>query len=278
LIHSTWRHPAACGRIIVATDTVENNMLILKQYRTALFVAMIAAAPTAAVAQTINLLTEDAYPFQYLEDKKLSGMAVEVVTEAFKRAGVSHKDEMLSWKDAYDRAQVYPNTCIYSTARSENREKVFKWIGPIVENKWAAFAKKGFKGTLARPEDLGEYRVGVLQGDAKERYLKDLRVTFRVPEADDAKNPSKLTLNRTEVDKIDLWITGYYSGAYIAAKTGVKDVVPVWVFQTSQNYLACNLSLPQATADKLQRAIDAMKRDGSHAAILARYEAKIAPK
>jgi polar amino acid transport system substrate-binding protein len=278
LIDSTWRHPAACGRIIAATDTVENNMLILKPYRTALFVAMIAAAPTAAVAQTINLLTEDAYPFQYLEDKKMSGMAVEVVTEAFKRAGVSHKDEMLSWKDAYDRAQVYPNTCIYSTARTENRENVFKWIGPIVENKWAAFARKGFKGSLSRPEDFADYRVGVLQGDAKERYLKDLRVTFRVPEADDARNPSKLTLNRTEVDKIDLWITGYYSGAYIAAKTGVKDVVPVWVFQTSQNYLACNLNMPQATADKLQKALDAMKSDGTHAAILARYEAKIKAK
>ena len=115
----------------------------------------------------------------------------------------------------------------------------------------------------------------MLQGDAKERYLKDLRVTFRVPEPDDAKNPSKLTLNRTEPDKIDLWVTGYYSGAHIAAKTGVKDVVPVWVFQSSENYLACNLGLPQATADKLQKALDAMKRDGNHAAIIARYEAKV---
>jgi polar amino acid transport system substrate-binding protein len=249
--------------------------MILKPYRNALVATVLAAAPCIVAAQSINLLTEDAYPFQYLEDKKLSGMAVEVVTEAFKRAGVSHKDEMLSWKDAYDRAQVYPNTCVYATARTENREKVFKWIGPIVDNKWAAFARKGFKGSLSRPEDLANYRVGVLQGDAKERYLKDLRVTFRVPEADDARNPSKLTLNRTEPEKIDLWITGYYSGAHIAAKAGIKDVFPVWVIQSSENYLACNLSLPQATADKLQKAIDGMKRDGSHAAILARYEAKI---
>lgn len=250
-------------------------MTSLKPLRAALFAAVCSAAPAAALAQTINLLTEDTYPFQYLENKKLTGMAVEVVTEVFKRAGVAHKDELLSWKDAYDRAQVYPNTCVYSTARTENREKVFTWIGPIVENKWAAFAKKGFKGTLARPEDLTQYRIGVLQGDAKERYLKDLRVTFRVPEADDAKNPSKLTLNRTEPDKIDLWVTGYYSGAHIAAKTGVKDVVPVWVFQSSENYLACNLNLPQATTEKLQKALDAMKRDGSHAAIVARYEARI---
>ncbi|MDK9704674.1 MAG: transporter substrate-binding domain-containing protein [Sulfuritalea sp.] len=250
-------------------------MIAVRPYRIALLIAALASTLEIAAAQTINLLTEDAFPFQYLEDKKLTGMAVEVVNEAFKRAGIAHKDEILSWKDAYDRTQIYPNTCVYSTARTENREVVFKWIGPIVENKWAAFAKKGFKGTLSRPEDLAQYRVGVLQGDAKERYLKDLRITFRVPEADDARNPSKLTLNRMEPDKIDLWITGYYSGAHIAAKTGVKDVVPVWVFQSSENYLACNLSLPEATVGKLQKALDAMKRDGSHKAILSRYEAKI---
>jgi polar amino acid transport system substrate-binding protein len=246
-----------------------------KLYRLVFLVALFAATPTMASAQTVNLLTEDAYPFQYLDNKQLSGMAVEVVTEVFKRAGVAHKDELLSWKDAYDRAQIYPNTCIYSTARTENRERLFKWIGPIVENKWAAFAKKGFKGSLARPDDFKQYRVGVLAGDAKERYLKDLAVTFRVPAADDATNPPKLTLNRTEADKIDLWVTGYYTGAYVAAKTGVKDIYPAWVFETSENYLACQQSLPQATADKLQKALDAMKRDGTHAKIVARYEAKI---
>jgi len=238
-------------------------------------VALLVVVPGVSKAQTVSLLTEDAYPFQYLDQQQLTGMAVEVVNEVFKRAGIVRKDELLSWQDAYDRAQMYPNTCVYSTARTENRERLFKWIGPIVENKWAAFAKTGFKGVLSRPEDFRQYRVGVLKGDAKERYLKDLAVTFRVPESDDAKNASKLTLNRTEPDKIDLWITGYYTGAHVAGKTGVRDIFPVWVFQKSENYLACQQSFPQLMADKLQRALDSMKRDGTHAAIVARYEAKI---
>ena len=98
-------------------------MTSLKPLRIALCAALCSTAPVAAVAQTINLLTEDAYPFQYLEDKKLTGMAAEVVNEVFKRAGIVHKDEMLSWKDAYDRAQVYPNTCVYSTARGRPSPK-----------------------------------------------------------------------------------------------------------------------------------------------------------
>ena len=239
-----------------------------------LLVAVFSLMPTSSLAQTINLVTEDAFPFQYLEDKKLTGMAVDVVTEMFKRAAIPHKDEMLAWTDAYERAQLYPNTCIYSTARTANRERLFKWIGPIVENKWAAFARKGFKGALSRPEDLKQYRIGVLKGDAKVRYLKDLAVTFRSAEADDAANPPKLTLNRSEPDKIDLWITGYYSGRHIAGKAGIKDVVPIWVFESSENYLACQPGLAPATADKLQKALDGMKRDGTHAAIVSRYEAR----
>jgi polar amino acid transport system substrate-binding protein len=242
--------------------------------RTTLF-SICALATAGASAQTIQLVTEDAYPFQYLENRQLTGMAVEVVAEMFKRAGLAHNDEMLSWKDAYDRAQLYPNTCVYSTARTENRERLFKWIGPIVENKWAAFAKQGFAGKLEKPADFKAYRVGVLKGDAKERYLQDLAVTFRSPETDDAANARKLTLDRGAPDKIDLWVTGYYTGLHAAKKTGVEDIAPVWVFQTSHNYLACHSGVGAETLRKLQAALDAMKQDGTQAAIVGRYEKKL---
>jgi polar amino acid transport system substrate-binding protein len=248
-----------------------------KPLRVALLAAICSTAPAAAVAQTINLLTEEAYPFQYLDNKQLTGMAAEVVTEIFKRAGIAHKDEMLTWKDAYDRAQVYPNTCIYSTARTENRAKAVQvdradrgeQVGGLCQGR----ASRARWRALTTSSSIA---LASLQGDAKERYLKDLAGHLpRSAEPDDATNPSKLTLNRTEPDKIDLWVTGYYTGAHIAAKTGVRDIYPVWVFETSENYLACQQSLPQATADKLQKALDAMKRDGTHAKIVARYEARI---
>ncbi len=238
-----------------------------------LLAACIAALPLVGAAQSLTFVTEEAFPFQYLEQQRLTGMAVEVVNEMVKRAQVNRKDELLSWKDAYDRAQLQSNTCIYSTARTESRERLFKWVGPIVENKWAAFAKKGFAGSLTKPEDFRQYRVGVLQGDAKERYLRDLAAPYRFPVADDAANPPKLTLDRKAPDKIDLWITGYYGGKHVAAKTGVTDLAPVWVFQTSPNYLACNPGVATGVVEKLQAALDGMKRDGTHAAIVARYDA-----
>ena len=88
----------------------------------------------AASAQALRLVTEESYPFQYLENKKLAGMAVDVVSEMAKRAGVPVEHELMSWKDAYERAQRDRNTCVYSTARLENRERLFRWVGPIVAN------------------------------------------------------------------------------------------------------------------------------------------------
>jgi len=139
-------------------------------------------------------------------------------------------------------------------------------------NKWAAFAKKEFSGALAKPEDFKNYRVGVLQGDAKERYLKDLAVTFRVPMADDASIPEKLTLNGREPEKVDIWITGLATGMHILSKKNIKDVVPVWIFEKTDNYLACNSSVPAAQIARLQTALDTMKKDGSYERIVGSYE------
>lgn len=237
--------------------------------------ALLALWLPGAMAQTFQLLTEEAYPFQYIENRRLTGMAVELVAEVFKRAGLPRKDEMLSWQDAYDRARAHPDTCVYSTARTEHREHLFKWVGPLVENKWAVFAKQGFKDPITQPKDLRQYRIGVLKADAKERYLESLGVDQLVAAADDAALPPRLTLDRDAAGGIDLWVTGYYAGARIAAKTGVTDVIPIRVFRTSRNYLACNPAVPDAVVAKMQAALDDMKRDGSHGRIVAKYVGRV---
>jgi polar amino acid transport system substrate-binding protein len=68
-------------------------------------------------------------------------------------------------------AQRDRNTCVYSTVRLENREKLFRWVSPIVENRWAAFGKLGMKQKPATLAELRHVRVGVLEGDAKATYL-----------------------------------------------------------------------------------------------------------
>jgi polar amino acid transport system substrate-binding protein len=227
----------------------------------------------AASAQNLRLVTEESYPFQYMENKKLTGMAVDVVSEMAKRAGVPVEHELMSWKDAYERAQRDRNTCVYSTARLENRERLFHWVGPIVENRWAAFAKAG---ATQKPKALGDLRyvrVGVLDGDAKATFLMDNGIAAALNKvSDDALNPPKLTANKNEPGKIDTWVTGYYSAQTVAAKTGVKDIEHLFTFETSPNYLACNFGVAADKLQKLGAALDAMRKDGTWQQIVDRYD------
>jgi polar amino acid transport system substrate-binding protein len=247
-------------------------MKISTAFRFTIAAVAIASAGTAA-AQSLRFVTEESFPFQFQENKKLKGMAVEVVSELAQRAGIPVEHEVMSWKDAYERAQRSRDTCVYSTARLENRERLFKWVGPIVENRWAAFAKQGAKQKAKTLAELRYVRVGVLDGDAKATYLMDNGIAAALNRvSDDALNPPKLAVDKNEPGKIDVWVTGYYSAKSVAAKTGVNDIEHLFTFETSPNYLACNFGVKDDQIQKLSAALAAMKKDGSLQKIVEQYD------
>src|SRR5262245_23960795 len=85
----------------------------------------------AAQAQSITFLTEQNPPFNFAQGGKPAGISTDIVNEMVKRAGVAAKFEVMAWDRAYRQAQSEKDTCLYSTARLENRENLFTWIGPI---------------------------------------------------------------------------------------------------------------------------------------------------
>jgi hypothetical protein len=40
----------------------------------------------------------------------------------------------MTWPQAYGLAQTDPAGLVFSTTRAKDREKLFKWVGPIDEN------------------------------------------------------------------------------------------------------------------------------------------------
>lgn len=89
---------------------------------------------------------------------------------------------------------------------------------------------------------------------------------------DDALNPPRLTANKNEPGRIDVWVTGYYSARATAAKVGVTDIEYLFTFEKSPNYLACNFGIKDDLIARLNGALDAMKKDGSLQKIVDRYD------
>lgn len=93
---------------------------------------------------------------------KIVGLSTEVVEELFKRAGVEYKLTLMPWKRAYEDTLGTPNTALYSTTRTPEREALFKWVGPLVNNNWVFFSSSTANITVKSLEDAKQYSVGAI--------------------------------------------------------------------------------------------------------------------
>ena len=237
---------------------------------------LVAGAMATAPAAAINLLTEENPPFNFTEKGKLSGSATEIVLDMASRAAVPVKTEVLSWDKAYVRAQGEKDACIFSTARLENRERIFTWVGPIATNLWAIYGKGDFTPSIRTLKDLAPYRIGTVLRDAKNDFLRENAVNDLRPVRDDVQNPPRLLLPREHPEHIDLWITGVYAGPELARVAKVTDVKLVFIASEQPLYLACNPQMDRRIVKALADALDAMKADGAYKRITADYEKRFA--
>jgi polar amino acid transport system substrate-binding protein len=224
-------------------------------------------ASTAACAATLRLVTENGPPMNMRVGDRIIGVSTDKVREAMKRAGIKYSLELMPWKLAYSLALREPATCIYSTARSAERDASFKWIGPIYEIGWTFFARADRQLKLSSLEEARGMRIGSYKGDIPEEYLRGQGFVVDAA-ASGALNPGKLVAGR-----IDLWVTSRQGGRLIAAQNGwAEQIVPVLTFKQSDVFLACNPAVPDSIVTNLNAAFKAIRADGTGEAIERKYD------
>jgi len=220
----------------------------------------------AAEPLQLRLLTEDYPPFNMqLADGRIGGLSSDIVREILRRAGIGYRIELLPWVRAYNSAVLEPNTCVYSTTRTEQREHQLQWIGPVVENPWVLYGRDDGPQELSNLEAARRYRLGGYSGDAEAQYL--IARGFEVDLAsNDLQNLRKLLAGR-----IDLWATGKYLGAALIAREKATGLRPLLTFNSVFLYLACNQMMADGTVRLLNEHLRGMHKDGTVARINARY-------
>jgi polar amino acid transport system substrate-binding protein len=229
----------------------------------------------AAHAQSITFLTEENPPFNFAQGGKPAGMSVDVVNEMIKRAGITASFEILAWDTAYRRAQADKDTCLYSTARIENRERVFGWIGPIAINKYVLVAKNDFPVTITSAADVRKYKIGAVKTDAKAELLRTQAITNIVESDTEAQIPPKLFLKKDDPQYIDMWVSGLYTYKIVAEKAKITGLKMVYVAHEQPLFLACSPRTSDAAFKKLNDALQAMRKDGSWNKLIAEGEKRL---
>jgi polar amino acid transport system substrate-binding protein len=199
------------------------------------------------------------------EDQDITGISVEIVRELFQRAGIDYSIKLYPWQRAYKMALKNPNYGVFSTTVTEERQPLFHWVGPLVENNWVFFARKDRKITIKSLEGARKYRIGGYAGDATASYLQEQGFELQLTALD------LLNARMIEKGRIDLWATGALSGTYYAKQEHVENLEQVFEFKEVKLSIAFNKAVPLDTINTLNSILQDMREDGTIEAIYARY-------
>nr|WP_265462502.1 MULTISPECIES: transporter substrate-binding domain-containing protein [Aeromonas] len=234
--------------------------LILLPMSLVLAAGLVLAAP-------LKVMTEDYPPFNMEgEGGEVVGLSTEIVEELFKRAGVDYTLVLMPWKRAYEDTLSTPNTALYSTTRTPERETLFKWVGPLVSDKWIFFSNPSANLAIKSLDDAKQYTIGGYTGDATVEYLKAQGFTKFQLASNDRTNLKKLMAGR-----IDLWVAGEYQAPYLATQEKVETPKPLFSFMEAHMSLAFNKDTPDDLITKLNETLAAMTADGTIEKINAKY-------
>jgi len=210
--------------------------------------------------EKLKLMTENWPPLNYMEGEILKGPAVDIVRAIQKKLKSKDKIEVFPWKRGYLNVQKEKGSALFAMTRTDARESLFKWVGPIAEKKFILFAKKDSKIKLNNIKDALKYSVGVQLGGVTEEFLKSKGFTKISGVVKPEQNLKKLLLGR-----IELLYDSNSTLAVTAKKnnTNLSELKELLVVKKSGLYIAFNKDTPDATVSVWQKAYESMYNNGT---------------
>lgn len=229
----------------------------------------------ALAAERLYIFTENYPPYNASasgkgfahSEEEITGICSDMVKAMLARLDYDYVMKMRAWSYAYDWVQGRENHGLFCTARTDEREELFQWVGPLASIKWTLFAAPDSDLALDSLEDARGLTIAGYKGDVMSEYLVDQGFDVVMGVSGDV-NTRRLMLGQA-----DLWVTDGLVGPLVAEEEhGITGLKPVLVFRETPMYLAMSNSTNPAIVVELQRALDAARADGELERIMERYE------
>jgi polar amino acid transport system substrate-binding protein len=226
-----------------------------------------------ASAAELAIVTEQSPPLNYTvggdETGEVTGLSTEIVRAIMQKVGVDYPIRVMPWARGYDMAQSGPMVALYSTTRTEARENLFKWVGPLATKRWVFMARKG-SGLSVRSLDEAKKvgTIGTYRDDAKEQFLKDQGFVNLDSASNLVANLKKLMAGRN-----DLWIVDVDEARALANQEGVdpSELEEVFSVREAHLYIAFSSDVPDELIASWQAAYDELKAAGVVDQITKKY-------
>lgn len=235
-------------------------------------VLLLLALCQPAVAEQYTVLTEQLAPVHFEENGEVRGIATEIVQAIFKEANLEPKIEVYPWKRSYSIALKEKNTFIYTINRTEKREDLFKWIGPILSKETNLYKLKSRVDIHIKSiDDVKNYTTAVILGHSLTSKLlghgftegKELITTT------DKKQQVKLFLK----GNVDLITGNQYTihNSLKAAGHSMNEIEPVFLITSQGYYIGANKNTADTIINQLEQANEKIQNSELIPTLIRKY-------
>jgi len=218
----------------------------------------------------LQIITEEFAPFNFRSaDGKITGQSTEIVREILSRLGLDIEIQIMPWNDGYDLALTKTGVVLYSTFRTNERQNLFQWVGPIASDEMLFYALEGSDTVIRSLEDTKAVTaIGVVKDDARHQLLVQNNATNLKLYPTDAECYRALASG-----EVELVLGSKNTMADMAALAGVdpSEIKSVYSLRKTPLYIAFNINSAPDIVKEWQSTLDEMKSDGTFDSIYERW-------
>jgi polar amino acid transport system substrate-binding protein len=209
-----------------------------------------------------NILIDNFPPYNYKDGNDYKGIAVELLGEILKDLNARQditKIKSLPWAEAYNEIKHKENTMLFSMLRSKEREKMFKWAGPIAPVEIVLISLANRKIEIDTPRKVRKYKIAAIGDDIGEMQLKILWVSRKIVSV----NSFSELLDKLEKAEVSMIAIDRKDFDWQIKEKGLKpkDFKVVYELTKGESYFAFHHDTPDELITKFQSSLDKIKKN-----------------
>ena len=238
------------------------------------FFVLFASMPFQAesLEKTVRIAATNYPPYEFEQPEEgLRGFDVEVVEEAFRRAGMTAVVEFYPWARAVDMGKKGDIDALLSLTKLPEREEYLLFSEPISSYSLGCIVRANYEGPLLKtPEDLRGQHVGTMQNYVTAEMLQQLDIPHDLSPSDE------IGLHKLADGRTDILFTSIENSLYLIKKMNLGGRFRWFVFE--EKFFHLGFSRQHGEAEALARAfnsaLQSVKEDGTYDAIHSKYRSE----
>ncbi|MFH1914389.1 MAG: transporter substrate-binding domain-containing protein [Pseudomonadota bacterium] len=236
----------------------------------ALLLSLMAMVP--AWADELHVMTEVYPPFSYQVDGEARGFCVDLVRRILDSLGRTDTEIVFyPWARAYRELQEEDGRVLFPLSRSAEREKLFRFVGPVFEDTLYFYARKGAELEIVSLDDARRVRaIGVTRDDFYHQFLAARGFANLDVSTCQAHDFRKLAQGRVDLVPMGEKALPEFVGRIDGLGPAMFERVGPPI-HTSGVYIGFSRSTSDEVIEDWRRALDDLKVAGVYQTIMNRY-------